>query len=101
MKVKHPKGYLDKERDFLDTLFDVTKDERPFEFMMNQLRLHQAFTVEHFQQSTGVSINSILPQLQKAHQQQLMTNQLTSAGEEWQVTKQGQRYLNDLLAIFL
>lgn len=101
VKVKHPKGYLDKERDFLDKLFDVTKDERPFEFMMNQLRLHQAFTVEHFQQSTGVSINSILPQLQKAHQQQLMTNQLTSAGEEWQVTKQGQRYLNDLLAIFL
>jgi hypothetical protein len=30
-----------------------------------------------------------------------MTNQLTSAGEEWQITKQGQRYLNDLLAIFL
>ncbi len=101
VKVKHPKGYLDNSRDFLDKLLTVTKDERPFEFMMNQLRLHKAFHVEHFEQSTGVHIDAILPFLREAKQKQLMANTVTKTGEEWRVTTKGHRYLNDLLAIFL
>jgi oxygen-independent coproporphyrinogen-3 oxidase len=101
VKVKHPKGYLDTSRDFLDKLLTVTTDDRPFEFMMNQLRLHKAFHVKHFEKSTGVNIDSILPFLREAKQKKLMTNKVTKTDEEWRVTTKGHRYLNDLLAIFL
>lgn len=101
IKVKHPKGYLDKNRDFLDQLSEVSDADRPFEFMMNQLRLHSAFSTEQFQTSTGLNINTVLPLLRKAQQRKLMVCEVIDNEEYWQVTQIGQRYLNDLLEIFL
>jgi putative oxygen-independent coproporphyrinogen III oxidase len=101
IKVKHPKGYLDDSRDFLDQLSEVDESERPFEFMMNQLRLHSAFSIEQFQTSTGLNINSVLPLLKKAQQRKLMVCEVRDNEEYWLVTQTGQRYLNDLLEIFL
>jgi len=101
VKVKHPKGYLDQSRDFLDKLTLVDKEDRPFEFMMNQLRLHRAFNVKHFQNSTGLSINTVLSKLKEAKIKKLMKREIIKDEEYWLVTKIGQRYLNDLLEIFL
>jgi putative oxygen-independent coproporphyrinogen III oxidase len=101
VKVKHPKGYLDKERDFLDQLSEVTDNDRPFEFMMNQLRLHRIFNVNQFQESTGLSINSVLPKLKKAQDKNLIALEVINNEKHWRVTKTGQRYLNDLLELFL
>ena len=101
VKVKHPKGYLDQERDFLDQLSEVSDADRPFEFMMNQLRLHSAFNVNRFQESTGLSIDSVLPKLKEAQQKNLMAYETTDNEEYWRVTITGQRYLNDLLELFL
>ncbi|NQY49354.1 MAG: radical SAM family heme chaperone HemW [Colwellia sp.] len=101
VKVKHPKGYLDDKRDFLDQLSEVDESERSFEFMMNQLRLHRAFSVEQFQKSTGLKISSVLPLLKEAQQKKLMVFEMRDNEEYWLVTTTGQRYLNDLLEIFL
>lgn len=101
VKVKHPKGYLDHSRDFLAQLSTVDESERSFEFMMNQLRLHRAFSVEQFQTSTGLTISSVLPLLKEAQQKKLMVSEMKDNKEYWLVTKIGQRYLNDLLEIFL
>jgi len=101
IKVKHPKGYLDPNRDYLDQLSEVDENERPFEFMMNQLRLHSAFSIEQYQSSTGLNINSILPLLNVAVQRKLMACEVIDNKEYWLVTQTGQRYLNDLLEIFL
>lgn len=101
IKVKHPKGYLDNNRDFLDKLSEVDESERPFEFMMNQLRLHSAFSTEQFQISTGLNISAVLPLLKEAQQKKLMTCESIDNQEFWLVTQIGQRYLNDLLEIFL
>ena len=101
IKVKHPKGYLDNNRDFLDKLSEVDESERPFEFMMNQLRLHSAFSTEQFQTSTGLNISAVLPLLKEAQQKKLMTCESIDNQEFWLVTQIGQRYLNDLLEIFL
>lgn len=101
VKVKHPKGYLDTNRDFLDQLVEVSDADRPFEFMMNQLRLHSDFSVSQFQSSTGLSINVVLPLLEEAQQRELMLCQMRNNERYWQVTQMGQRYLNDLLEIFL
>lgn len=97
VKVKHPKGYLDTSRVALDHLIEVDTTELTFEFMMNQLRLHKAFTLEHFESSTGLDKAQILPTLNKAKDKQL----LTESDNGWQVSLLGQRYLNDLLEMFL
>ena len=102
VKVKHPKGYLDINRDPLDHLTTVKADELPFEFMMNQLRLFASFTLLDYQHYTGLNPNTVLPTLLIAQNKNLMTctdNQSTSG--QWQVTPFGHRYLNDLLELFL
>ena len=102
VKVKHPKGYLDKNRDPLDHLITVISEELPFEYMMNQLRLFSPFTLTHYQQRTGLASNTILPTLQQAQQKKLMLCTDNSINQEtWQVTPLGYRYLNDLLELFL
>ncbi|MEW6992997.1 radical SAM family heme chaperone HemW [Colwelliaceae bacterium MEBiC 14330] len=101
VKVKHPKGYLTPERDFLYQIVEVVEDERAFEFMMNQLRLHKSFSLQAFQSSTGLNINKVLPKLKQAKAKQLMQSEIINNDEHWQVTKHGQRYLNDLLELFL
>lgn len=101
VKVKHPKGYLDNDRDFLHQTTEVPNDERAFEFMMNQLRLHRAFSASEFQTSTGLCIDSILPKLEIAQQKKLLEKKEQPNESYWQVTTTGKRYLNDLLEIFL
>ena len=101
VKVKHPKGYLDENRDFLDQSFEVDNDDRAFEYMMNHLRLHSRFNVNHFQESTGLSIATVLPKLKEAEHKNMLA--ITEVNDEtyWHVTTTGQRYLNDLLEMFL
>jgi putative oxygen-independent coproporphyrinogen III oxidase len=97
IKVKHPKGYLDTTREHLDHLTQVSDDERPFEYMMNRLRLRAPFTLAEFESRAGLPAEHILPTLKKAQQKKLMQE---SKGL-WQVTAHGRRYLNDLLEMFL
>ncbi|GAA0816581.1 radical SAM family heme chaperone HemW [Colwellia asteriadis] len=101
VKVKHPKGYLDQHREHLDHLTEVDKSERPFEFMMNQLRLHTSFNVIDYQNTTGLGIETIEPTLLIAQQKGLMESSNHNGIVLWQVTKTGQRFLNDLLELFL
>ena len=99
VKVKHPKGYLDKNRDHCDQLTQVSEAERPFEYMMNRLRLFSSFHLTEYQNCTGLSSNSIAAPLKQAEQQGLMISSHNQ--QHWQVTTQGHRYLNDLLTLFL
>ena len=99
VKVKHPKGYLDKTRAHLDQLNEVSVNERSFEYMMNRLRLFSPFTLNEYQARTGLTSKSILTKLEHAQAKGLLNS--LSNNEEWQVTPNGHRYLNDLLTIFL
>lgn len=105
VKVKHPKGYLDKEREHLDHLNPVDKSELPFEYMMNVLRLCAEFSLDDFESYTGLNRNTVLPILNNAQQKGLMQTPANAnhndASTTWQVTLLGHRYLNDLLEMFL
>ena len=97
IKVKHPKGYLDPHREHLDHLNQVSEKERPFEYMMNRLRLYSSFSIDDYQKATGLSPSTVLPTLMQAEQKQLMQRD----NNRWQVSQHGHRYLNDLLDMFL
>ncbi|TRX55842.1 radical SAM family heme chaperone HemW [Thalassomonas sp. M1454] len=97
VKVKHPKGYMDTERVHLDHLTQVSEAERPFEYMMNRLRLFKPFSLQDFERSTGLSAAHIHQQLRTAQNKQLLSEQQG----QWQTTLLGRRYLNDLLELFI
>jgi len=96
-KIKHPKGYLDKKRPFLDSFNDVPSNERAFEYMMNRLRLFQDVPFQEFEDYTGLTLDSILVPVNEAIRKKL----LTTTTIHWEVTPLGHRYLNSLLDLFL
>ncbi len=96
-KVKHPKGYLESSRDYMDKSWLVEKDELPFEYMMNRLRLFEAFPKDEFSQLTGLNAQVIAAPIQQALDKGLLQDQ----GDEWQITRLGHRYLNELITLFM
>ena len=96
-KTKHPKNYLDSNTPYLEGTKDLTKQELPFEFMLNALRLYQPIPISWLQQSCDLELKEIAAPLEKAKALGLL---------EWdehflQTTQQGRRYMNDLLQLFL
>jgi len=67
------------------------------EFMLNALRLHDGVTWSLFESRTGLSYESIAPQVNKLVEQGLLANN----PELLQPTLLGQRYLNQILRAFL
>ena len=96
-KIKHPKGYLDKQRPFLDEHTSVPHDEIAFEYMLNRLRLFQPIPFTEFEAYTGLSVTSIDQAIGEAIRKQL----LTKNNDSWEVTALGHRYLNELLNLFI
>jgi oxygen-independent coproporphyrinogen-3 oxidase len=96
-KIKHPRGYLDPSRPFIDDLHSIAPQELPFEYMMNRLRLFEPVPFREFEAYTGLPLSSIKEPTEKALAQKLLTKDSTS----WLVTDLGHRYLNELLTLFM
>jgi oxygen-independent coproporphyrinogen-3 oxidase len=93
-RAKQPGEYLQK-----GGLVERTVDpaDLPFEFMLNALRLVEGFEVRLFAERTGLPLTLIEDQLSAAEKRQLVAR-------DWQrirPTERGQRFLNELLEIFL
>ncbi|MDX1536615.1 radical SAM family heme chaperone HemW [Arsukibacterium sp.] len=97
VKIKHPKGYMDIGRGYLDSKEQVPAEDRPFEFFMNRFRLLEPCPHADFTAYTGLPVSMIAPAINQAVQQQL----LLDTGQHWQITDKGARYLNDLLTLFI
>ncbi len=76
---------------------EVPEDELPFEFMLNALRLVEGFPLTLFAERTGLPITAIEPQLAKAESLGLLRRDHVRIGP----TPKGERFLNDLLEMFL
>ena len=76
---------------------EVWVAELPFEFMMNALRLTDGVPTDLFEARTGIGLDAITPQLLAARQRGL----LEADRQQLRPTARGQRFLNDLLQIFL
>ncbi len=75
----------------------VSLDELPFEFMMNALRLTDGFDSALFAERTSLSLINIQRELAEAELRGLLVRDISRIAP----TLQGQRFLNDLLEIFL
>jgi len=97
VKVKHPRGYLDSAREFLDSEQQVSAQELPFEYFMNRLRLFEPVPKAEFERFTGLPVSTVTAQLATAADK----GWLTDSGEHWQLTRQGMLFLNELLMAFV
>jgi oxygen-independent coproporphyrinogen-3 oxidase len=99
MRHKQPAAYIQAVADGqpVQSSRKVLRDELPFEFMMNLLRLTGGFETRLFTERTGLPVSCIRNELQQAIQQGLLEQDATTI----RPTLQGQRFLNDLLTLFL
>ncbi len=96
-RIKHPKGYLEDLRGYVNRRWQVEADDLPFEYMLNRLRLFEAIPKAEFGARTGLALTSIEAALTRAKTQGL----LTETDTHWKVTQQGRLFLNSLLDLFV
>lgn len=103
MRHKHPGRYLeaaakpDPDRDFVQERREISAADLPFEFMMNALRLNDGVAAGLFPARTGLPLDLIRPQLERARKSGL----IEAGSAQLRPTLRGRRYLNDLLTLFL
>ncbi|MGQ9685310.1 MAG: radical SAM family heme chaperone HemW [Thiobacillaceae bacterium] len=98
-RVKHPRQYLDLAGtpQAMAESREVGRRDRPFEFMMNALRLTGGVPKALFTARTGLPLSAAAAAIAEAETRGLLTQDLTHI----RPTERGRRYLNDLLQIFL
>lgn len=98
-RYKQPQAYMQQVAlgEPVQTENEVSREELPFEFMMNALRLNQGFDSNLFEERTSLPVIAIQRELAEAERRGLLHRDITRIAP----TLQGQRFLNDLLEIFL
>lgn len=99
MRTKHPLQYMDAvaQGAHIADARTLTRDDLPFEFMMNALRLNEGVPAALFEERTGLPLIVCTAALERARSRGLLERDATRL----KPTLQGQRFLNDLLELFL
>jgi putative oxygen-independent coproporphyrinogen III oxidase len=99
VRWREPATYMDKalQGQACSNETPVALKDRPFEFMMNALRLAEGFELERFSERTGLTLASIQQPLQEAEAKGLLQRDLQRA---WP-TPRGFDFLSDLQGMFL
>jgi oxygen-independent coproporphyrinogen-3 oxidase len=98
-RIKQPREFLRRAAaERISDRFTVESAELPFEYMLNVLRLTDDFTEADYEARTGLAFASVAQAIADARRKGLLEG--NDAGR-WRVTDLGQRFLNDLQALFL
>ena len=99
VRHKQPQAYLQQTMQGtpIQTENSVPMHELAFEFMLNALRLNEGFDASLFNERTSLSLLSIQHELNAAEQRGLLWRDHQRIAP----TQQGQRFLNELLEMFL
>jgi oxygen-independent coproporphyrinogen-3 oxidase len=99
VRFRSPASYLQRARtgEFLATNTEVARDDLPFEFMLNALRLVEGVPAGWFMERTGLPSTVIDKPLAEAERRGLLVLDHTW----WRPTPLGLRFLSDLQALFL
>ena len=96
-RTRHPEAFMRPQDCAVETA-EVAGTDRAFEFMLNSLRLVDGFDDRSFEAATGLDLGCVARALQRARELGLMER---TAAPGWRPTDHGQRFLNDLQAMFL
>ncbi len=93
-KIKNPQLYLETIKREIK-LIKLT--ELPLEFMMNQLRLKEGFSLENYHKMTGLSVTTLEPALTTVITEKLLYKQQ----KRYFCTKKGWNFLDTVLEKFI
>ncbi|GAB6197211.1 radical SAM family heme chaperone HemW [Lysobacter xanthus] len=98
-KHKHPAKYLETAGTAAVIGGDerIDPERRPFEFMLNALRLHEGFDWTQFEARTGLARDAVRAPLEHA----IARGWLEVDGLRVRPTELGRRFTNDVLELFL
>ena len=96
-KTKQPRRYIRSVRESREQVRRLTAADVVSEFMLNALRLNEGVPIALFRERTGLSIDTIERQLGAAVDLGL----LAIKGQRWIPTVWGQRFLDDLIMLFV
>jgi oxygen-independent coproporphyrinogen-3 oxidase len=98
-KLKHPTAYLAHAGTDAAIGGDerIGPERRPFDFMLNALRLNEGFALSMFEARTGLPRGAIAAQLQTA----IDRGWLESEDDRVVPTEFGRRFANDVIELFL
>jgi oxygen-independent coproporphyrinogen-3 oxidase len=98
-KVKHPAAYLATAGTDAAIGGDdgIEPRQRPFDYMLNALRLVDGFALDEFEARTGLPRASIAGRLAVAEQR----GWITQVAGEVRPTESGRRFTNDVISLFL
>ncbi|GAC1534462.1 MAG: radical SAM family heme chaperone HemW [Ramlibacter sp.] len=99
VRYREPALYMDKALTGTAIAQDeeIGRDQLPFEFMLNALRLKDGFSLSWFFERTGLPLSTIEPQLREAGRKGLLARE----GAWVRPTDRGFDFLSDLQALFL
>ena len=99
VRYREPQLYLQRvaEGEPVAQHQEVGREDLPFEYMLNALRLRQGFALSDYMERTGLALTSIQKGLQQAEAQGLIERDWTHV---WPTPK-GLDFLSDLQALFL
>jgi oxygen-independent coproporphyrinogen-3 oxidase len=100
MNERHPDAYMEKIFKQGHALIEeriLNKDDLPFEYMLNTLRLVDGVPTHEFNERTGLQLAQINPMLELAVKKQLLDTDPRTV----KATPLGMQYLNDLQMLFL
>jgi oxygen-independent coproporphyrinogen-3 oxidase len=95
-RIKQPREYLAAQNTLVEDK-TIPAGELPLEFMLNALRLPDGFPVGLFQERTGLPFSTIAAPLKDAEEKGLLERDL----KRIRPSAKGQRFLNELLGLFL
>lgn len=93
---REPRRYLASRPQDI-TRKPVEREELPFEFMLNALRLLEGFEPNVFESRTGLPWATVASQMEVLRSKGLVAN----VGGRWKTTVRGSQFLNDVLLHFL
>ena len=99
-KARQPQHYLDYQQritGFVAGNQQLSAEQLPLEFVMNALRLTEGVDINVFQQTTGLSVSALEPQRQHL----IARGLLLADPQRLQTTPLGQRFLNEVLAVYM
>jgi oxygen-independent coproporphyrinogen-3 oxidase len=99
VRYRDPRAYMDNALagNAVAQSEEVRRDQLPFEFMLNALRLREGFVLARFSERTGLPLSAIEQPLREAERKGLIERDLTHV----RPTQRGFDFLSDLQQLFL
>jgi oxygen-independent coproporphyrinogen-3 oxidase len=100
VRPRQPRHYLEsmEQAPAPPEMQAVTREDLPFEYMLNALRLVEGFTIAAFEERTGLAFEDVEPRIVAAANQGMLEEHPEG---RWRATSLGWRFLNDVIAAFL